>query len=65
MAWLSGRGPREVPSSLWSPRRLPGIEDKFLEIASIHQFLELSPERKAVHGTIAHTVVKSAILLGA
>jgi len=45
-------------------RELPGVEYKLLEIALIYQFLELSPERTTVHGMMAHTVVKSAILPG-
>jgi len=45
-------------------RGLPGVKDKSLEIALIHQFLELSLERMTVHCMMAHTVVESMILPG-
>jgi len=48
----------------FSLRGLPGVEDKLLEIVLFHQLLELSPKRTTVHGTMAYTVMESAILSG-
>ena len=63
MAQLSGCG---TWGSLLHPglRGLPEVEEKFLEITSIHQFLELSPERTTIYDMIAHTVVESVVLFG-
>ena len=43
-------------------RRLPRVKDKLLEIPSIYQLLELSPERAAIHDTVSHSIVKSVVL---
>jgi len=63
MASSSATGPRGFLLHL-GLRRLPGVEDTFLEIAPIHQFLKLSPKSTSVHSTMAHTIVESTILPG-
>jgi len=61
MAWLSGYGTSGILLHL-GLQGLPGVEDKFLEIAPIHHFLELSSKRMAVHGTMTHTIMESTTL---
>ena len=45
-------------------RRLFGVENELLEIPSIYQLLELSPERAAINSTVSHSVMKSTIFSG-